>query len=86
MAVEQPKLAIFDEAVGVLQIGFACSNGLYLGSGQNDARFEFFEQEVVMTRVPVYGGIFLSRGGGLPARIFLTIWLDLMGRLLGHAD
>ena len=45
---------------------------------------EFIEQEIVVPRVPVNGGISLSGGSGLPAGIFLAIRLRLMGSLLRH--
>jgi hypothetical protein len=84
VAVEEPEFAVLDEAVGVLEIGLAGSNGLYFGSGENDSGLEFFEQEIVVTRVPVYSGILFSGSGGLAARIFLPIGLGLVGSLLGH--
>ena len=84
VAVEEPEFAVFDKAVGVLEIGGAGADGLHFGSGENDAGLEFFEQEVVMTSVPVYRGVFFSGGGGLAAGIFLSIGLGLVGRLLGH--
>jgi hypothetical protein len=84
MAVEEPEFAVLEQAVGVLEIGLAGANGLYLGSGENDSGFEFFEQEIVMARVPINGSIFLAGGGRLAARILLPIGLGLVGGLLGH--
>ena len=42
VAIEEPEFAVLDQAVGVLEIGFAGADGLYLGSGENDAGLEFF--------------------------------------------
>src|SRR5450759_1591734 len=84
MAVEEPEFAVFDQPVGVLEIGLAGSNRLHLGAGENDSGLEFFEQEIVVTRVPVYSGILLPGSGGLAARILLPIGLGLVGSLLGH--
>src|ERR1700687_982726 len=86
MAVEEPEFTILDQPVGVFEIGFAGSNGLHLGSGENNSGLEFFEQEIVVTRVPVYSGILLSGGGGLAARILLPIGLGLVRSLLGHCE
>src|ERR1039458_4314721 len=84
VAVEEPEFALLDQAVGVLEIGLAGANGLYFGSGENHSGLEFFEQEIVVTCVPVNGGILLPGGGGLAARILLPIGLGLVGSLLGH--
>jgi len=84
VAVEEPEFAILDQSVGVLEIGGAGADGLYLGSGENDASLEFFEQEIVVTRVPVYSGVFFAGSGRLAARVLLPIRLGLVGGLLGH--
>src|SRR5450759_275347 len=84
VAVEEPEFAVFEQPVGVLEIGRAGTDGFHLGSGENDSGLEFFEQEIVVTRVPVYSGIPLSGGGGLAARILLPIGLGLVSSLLGH--
>jgi hypothetical protein len=84
VAVEQPEFAIFDKAVGVFEIGRAATDRLYLGSREYDTSLEFFEQEILVTRVPVYSGVFLAGSGRLAARVLLPIGLDLVGSLLGH--
>ena len=85
MAVEEPEFAILDQAVGIFQI---CRAGAYrfdLGPGQNHPSLEFFEQEVVMARVPVYGSVPFPGRGGLAARILFSIRLRLVCGLLGHS-
>ena len=84
VAVQQPKLAVLDDAVGIFQVRGSAADRFDLSPGQNHSRFKFFEQEVVMTRVPVNSGILLPRSGRLAARIFLPIRLGLVSSLLGH--
>src|SRR5260221_715628 len=77
------------DAYGLIKDGelwlLNCHIGPYdHGNYANHAALRTRKQEVVVTRVPVYGGIFLSGGGGLAARIFLPIGLGLLGSLLGH--
>ena len=84
VAVQEPELSVLDQAIGVLEIGLAGADGFDLGAGENDSDLEFIEQEIVVPRVPVNGGISLSGGSGLPAGIFLAIRLRLMGSLLRH--
>src|SRR5271169_2974367 len=85
MAIEEPKFAVLDEPVGVLEVGLAGADRLDLGSGENHSCLEFFEQEVVVAGVPIYGSILLPRGGRLAARILLPIGLGLVAGLLGHS-
>jgi hypothetical protein len=42
VAVEEPELSVFDEAIGVFQVGGTGTNRLDLGSREYDSRFEFF--------------------------------------------
>ena len=84
VAVEEPEFAVLDNAVGVLEIGCAATDRLYLGPGEHDAGLKFFKQEIVVARVPVYSGILFARGGGLAARILLRTGPGLVGSLLSH--
>src|SRR5208337_852489 len=85
VAVEEPEFAVLDNAVGVLEIGGAATDRLHFGSGENHPGLEFFEQEIVVTRVPVYSGVLFAGSGGLAARILLPIGLSLVRGLLGHS-
>jgi hypothetical protein len=84
MTVEEPQFSVFDQPVGIFEIRLARSDRFDLGAGESDSCLEFFKQEVVMTRVPIDGGILFARRGGLAGRIFLPAGLSLMGGLLGH--
>src|SRR5208282_6009450 len=84
VAVEEPEFAVFDQAVGVLEIGRASADRFHLGAGEHDSGLEFFEQEIVVAGVPVYSGILFAGSGGLAARILLPIGLGLVSVLLGH--
>jgi hypothetical protein len=42
VAIQEPEFAVLDQAVGVLEVGFAGADGLYLGSGEDYASLEFF--------------------------------------------
>ena len=57
MRVQQKGLAVFDDAVGVFEIGFAFADGLDLCSAEGDACFEFIGQKVVVPGGAVDGGV-----------------------------
>jgi len=84
VAIQEPEFAVFDQAVGVFEINRSSANRFHFRSGENYSGLEFFEQEVVMARVPVYSGVFLAGGGRLASRIFLPVGLCLVRGLLGH--
>ena len=65
MHVEQKRLAVLDEAVGVLEIGLALADGLDLGSAQGDAGLEFLQQKVIMAGDPVVRGVALAGSHGV---------------------
>src|ERR1700690_557009 len=65
MNVEQKRLAVLDEAVGVLQVGFALADRFDFSSAEGDAGFDFFKEKVVMAGGPVLRGVSFSRGHGV---------------------
>jgi len=65
MQVEQKSLAVFDEAVGILEIGLAFADGFDLSAAEGDAGFEFIGQEVVVAGHAVVGSIPLAAGDGV---------------------
>lgn len=84
VAVQKPEFVVFDQAISVFKVGFAGTNGFDLGTGEDDACFKFFEQEIVMTGVPIDGRVSFAGGGGLATRILLPVGLGLMSGLLSH--
>jgi len=84
VAVKKPEFAVLDQAVGVFETDLAGTDRFDLGAGQRDSGFIFFEQEIVVAGVPIGGGIPLAAGGGLAARLFLSIRLGLVGSLPRH--
>ena len=48
VAIQQPEFAVFDQAVGVLEVAAASPYRFDLGPGQSNPRLKFFQQEVVM--------------------------------------
>src|ERR1700750_18151 len=89
MRVQQKGLAVFDDAVGVLEIGFAFADGLDLRSAQGNACLELIEQKAVMTSGAVDGGVAGTGwhlGSGL-CRGLRFLWGSrghLMAGLAGH--
>ena len=65
MNVEQKRLAILDEPVGILEVGFAFADGLDLGSAQGHAGFELLQQEVIMAGGTILGGVSFAGGHGV---------------------
>ena len=74
MAVQQPEFVVLHQTVGVLQVGLAGPDRLYLGTGKNHSRLKFFQQEVVVAGVPINGGISFPGGGGLAGVDFSPEW------------
>jgi len=48
VAIQQPQLAVFDQSVGVFEVGMPSSNRFDLSPSQRHACLKFFQQEVVM--------------------------------------
>ena len=88
MRVQQKGLAVLDQSVGVLEIGFALADGFDLGAAQGDAGLEFLQQEVVVaggaidraSRAPAATG---SRSfvfcGAVFCGLACTVWLVCRG-------
>src|SRR5262249_5567470 len=85
VSIQKPELAVLDQTVGILEVGLASPDGFHLRPSQNDAGLKFFEQEVVMRRDPINGGVSLPGGSRIPTRIFLWIRLGLMGLRARHS-
>ncbi len=65
MHVEQKRLAVLDQPVGVLQVGFALADGLDLGAAQGHAGLEFFQEKVVVAGGAILGGVALAGSHGV---------------------
>jgi hypothetical protein len=48
VGIEQPDLAVFDQAVRILEVGVASADRFHLSSGKNQSALKFFQQEIVM--------------------------------------
>src|SRR5579863_7604982 len=62
MHVEQKRLAVLDEAIGVLQVRLAFADRLDLGSAQGDAGLELLQEKVVVAGRAVVRGVPLAAG------------------------
>jgi hypothetical protein len=78
VGIEEPEFAVLEEAVGVLEVGVAGTDGLDLGASEDDARLKFFKQEVVMRSDPIDGSVSFAGGGRVAAGILLRVGLCLM--------
>src|SRR5580658_4429605 len=84
MSVQQIRFAVFDDAVGVLQIGLSLADGLDLSTPEGNAGFELIQQEVVMTRGAIHGSVALTGGDRLPGLRFLRGWIRCLTQWPGH--
>jgi len=78
VGVEEEALAVFEEAVGVFEVGFAFADGLDLGAAEGDARLEAVGEEVVEAGGAVEGGVAVAGGYGV-AVLLLDRGLGLLG-------
>jgi hypothetical protein len=84
MSVQQIGFAVFDDPVGILQIGLSLADGLDLCTPEGNAGFELVQQEVVMSRGAIYGSVALTGGDRLPGLRFLRGWIRSLTRWPGH--
>src|SRR4051812_6403034 len=82
--VQQPELAVFDQAIGVFQVRASAADRLDLAAGQHHARFELLQQEIIMAGGTVERGIALARRDRIALGILRSVRLGLMGGLAGH--
>ena len=64
--VQQIRFAVFDDSIGILEIGLAFPNGLNFRASKRDPGFEFVQQKVVMACGTVDRSISLSGGYRFP--------------------
>ena len=86
MAVQEPELAIFNEPIGIFEVGASGPHGLDFGPGESHARFKFFQQEVVVRSDPIYSGIPLPGRSRIAAGIFLRVGPGWTGGGTRHGD
>ena len=65
MNVEQKRLAVLDEAVGVFEVGLALADRLDLSAAQGHAGLESLQQEVVVAGGAVMRGVAFAGGDGI---------------------
>src|SRR5438105_7015991 len=76
VGVQEKALAVLEQAIGVLQVGFAFADGLDLGTAQGDSGLEPVEEGVVVARSAVLGGVAESGGNGVAVlRLRSGLWL-----------
>jgi hypothetical protein len=68
MQVEEKRLPVLDEAIGVLEIRFSFADRFDFSPAEGHACLEFFEQEIVVAGDAVVRSIALSRGDGVSRR------------------
>ena len=65
VGVEQEAFAVFEQAVGVLEVGLAFADAFDLGAAEGDAGLELVGEEVVVAGGAVEGGVALAGGDGV---------------------
>ena len=78
VGVEQEALAILEQTVGVLEVGFTLADGFDLGAAEGDAGLELVGEEVVEAGGAILGGVALAGGDGI-AVLLLDGWLGGVG-------
>ena len=56
-ALSRKSFAVLEQAVGVLEVGFAFADAFDLGAAEGDAGFELVGEEVVVAGGAVEGGV-----------------------------
>ena len=85
VGVQQPQLAIFDQAVSIFEIGAAGADSFHLGAGEHHAGFVFFQQKIIMRGGAIHAGITLAAGHGISLDVFWFFRAILMQEVAGHA-
>ena len=62
MRVQQKSLTVFEQTVGIFEIGLAFADRFDLGSMKGNAALELVQQKVVMACRPIDGGIAVADG------------------------
>jgi len=62
VGVEEEGFAVFEEAIGVFEVGFAFADGFDFGAAQGDAGFDAVGEEVVEAGGTVEGGVACAGG------------------------
>ena len=65
VGVQEEAFAVFEQAVGVLEVGLAFADGLDLGAAEGDAGLELVGEEVIVAGGAVEGGVALAGGDGV---------------------
>jgi hypothetical protein len=68
VGVEQPKLAVFHQSVGILEVDLPFAGRLDLGAGEDDAGLEFLQQEVIVGGGAIAGDVAFGGLAGLGRR------------------
>src|ERR1700728_973687 len=84
MRVQQEGLPILNQAVGILEIGFALPDRLDLGPAQGHPRLVLLEKEVVVGRLAILGGVAGAGSHRVPRSGLGRVRLDEMAGRSGH--
>src|SRR3984957_19313795 len=84
MRVQQVGFAVFDNAVRILEIGFALANGLHFCAPERNAGFEFIQQKVIVAGRAVHGSVSLTGCHRLTWLRFLRGGCSVLTQLPGH--
>jgi len=84
MGIQQESLAIFDDSVGVFQVSFAFTDRFHFSPPEGDSALEAVEEEVVMARGTIDGGIAFSGRDRIAGLLFRGSLTDRMCGLAGH--
>src|SRR5271157_1420992 len=82
--VDQPKLGVLYQTVGVLQVGASSADGFHLRASQSDPGFELLQQKVVVRSGAIDRSIALTAGGRVAPGLFLFLRMIACRQLASH--
>ena len=84
MGIQQEGLAIFNDAIGVLQVSLTFADGFHFSAAQGDSAFESVEEEVVVAGGAVDSGVAFASSERISGLVFGGGLSNRMCGLPGH--
>src|SRR5437660_1753735 len=84
MSIQEPEFAVFDQRIGILEIGATRPDGFNLRPGEHHSGFQLVFQKIIMTCGPVLRGIPLPGGDGIALQVPGLIRFGLVNCMTGH--
>lgn len=66
MQIKKKRLTVFDQSVGVFEVGFSFADGFDLSAAERHTGLDLFEQEVVVAGCSILCSIAVTGSNGVP--------------------